>query len=222
MKTILVPVEHNDLIESSLATACLLAKRFDSYLEGFALNPQVNVMMAPEAVGGVVLYPTDMLHQDQEAIAEESHRLFESAMSAHQMTRQTDPESNSGFAWNSRNPSGNDYLGGYGRVFDITVLGRPSTALTGPRMSTLEAALFETGRPILIAPPQAPERIGEVVTISWNGSTEVGARHRLRHADPQARQPHPGADRRRHGRTGSDRRGGRASSQAQRNRCRTR
>ena len=39
-------------------------------------------------------------------------------------------------------------------------------------MSTLETALFESGRPILIAPPVAPERLGETVTIAWNGSTE--------------------------------------------------
>ena len=40
-------------------------------------------------------------------------------------------------------------------------------------MSTLEAALFDSGRPILIAPPAAPDHIGQVVTIAWNGSTET-------------------------------------------------
>jgi nucleotide-binding universal stress UspA family protein len=40
-------------------------------------------------------------------------------------------------------------------------------------MSTLEAALFDSGRPILIAPPQAPSQVGRNVTIAWNGSTET-------------------------------------------------
>jgi nucleotide-binding universal stress UspA family protein len=40
-------------------------------------------------------------------------------------------------------------------------------------MSALEAALFESGRPILIAPPTPPDKIGEVVVVAWNGSTET-------------------------------------------------
>ena len=40
-------------------------------------------------------------------------------------------------------------------------------------MHTLEAALFETGRPILIAPPSAPVTLGESIAIAWNGSTET-------------------------------------------------
>jgi nucleotide-binding universal stress UspA family protein len=39
-------------------------------------------------------------------------------------------------------------------------------------MVTLEAALFESGRPVLIAPPAAPSRLGENVLIAWNCSTE--------------------------------------------------
>jgi nucleotide-binding universal stress UspA family protein len=40
-------------------------------------------------------------------------------------------------------------------------------------MSILEAALFEGGRPILIAPPTAPTKMGENIVIAWNGSTET-------------------------------------------------
>jgi hypothetical protein len=32
--------------------------------------------------------------------------------------------------------------------------------------------LFETGRPVLIAPPSPPQRIGENILIAWNCSTE--------------------------------------------------
>ena len=38
MKTILVPTEQNDVMESALQTALLLARKFDSYIEGFALR----------------------------------------------------------------------------------------------------------------------------------------------------------------------------------------
>ncbi len=39
-------------------------------------------------------------------------------------------------------------------------------------MATIEAGLFEAGRPILIAPPLPPQRIGENILIAWNCSTE--------------------------------------------------
>ncbi len=40
-------------------------------------------------------------------------------------------------------------------------------------MTTFETALFESGRPILLAPPAPPASLGEAVLIAWNGSTET-------------------------------------------------
>jgi len=56
-------------------------------------------------------------------------------------------------------PEGDHFVGSYGRVFDVIVLGRPGRDPKGSRMTTLEAALFESGRPVLIAPPslRAPD-----------------------------------------------------------------
>ena len=39
-------------------------------------------------------------------------------------------------------------------------------------MTAIEAGLFESGRPVLIAPPQPPQRMGENILIAWNCSTE--------------------------------------------------
>jgi nucleotide-binding universal stress UspA family protein len=51
-------------------------------------------------------------------------------------------------------------------------MGRPGRAPQDPRTPPLEAALFESGRPVLIAPATAPQVIGENVLVAWNGSTE--------------------------------------------------
>src|SRR6266404_4028186 len=45
------------------------------------------------------------------------------------------------------------FVGSHGRVFDAIVLGKPGRDPKGTRMATLEAGLFESGRPVLIAPP---------------------------------------------------------------------
>ena len=47
-----------------------------------------------------------------------------------------------------------------GRVFDVIVLGKPGRDPKGPRMTTLEAGLFESGRPVLIAPPLPQPQMG--------------------------------------------------------------
>jgi nucleotide-binding universal stress UspA family protein len=58
-------------------------------------------------------------------------------------------------------------------VFDIIVFGRPGSYPAGSSMAAVEAALFESGRPILIAPPTAPPQLGDNIVIAWNRSTET-------------------------------------------------
>src|SRR4029077_18143334 len=60
----------------------------------------------------------------------------------------------------------------YGRVFDAIVLARPGDEWQSPSMGTLESALFESGRPVLIAPPTSPRSLASNVLIAWNCSTE--------------------------------------------------
>jgi nucleotide-binding universal stress UspA family protein len=74
--------------------------------------------------------------------------------------------------WLEDTPEGDHFVGSYGRVFDVIVLGRPGRDPNGSRMTTLEAALFESGRPVLIAPPWPRPQMGTNVLIAWNCSTE--------------------------------------------------
>jgi nucleotide-binding universal stress UspA family protein len=77
------------------------------------------------------------------------------------------------FGWLDAAPDGDPFVGSYGRVFDVIVLGRPGPSRwSRPSMTTIEAGLFESGRPVLIAPPSPPQRIGDNILIAWNGSTE--------------------------------------------------
>ncbi len=58
-----------------------------------------------------------------------------------------------------------------GRLFDLVVVGRPGGDGNACPETTLEAALMESGRPILVAPPVAVPDIGTRIAIAWNGST---------------------------------------------------
>ena len=63
-------------------------------------------------------------------------------------------------------------VGSLGRVFDLIVVERPDK-LVSLAEATLEDALFESGRPVLMAPPTPPKTFGNTVLIHWNASTET-------------------------------------------------
>jgi nucleotide-binding universal stress UspA family protein len=167
-KTVLVPVEQHELMRSTLSTALVLARMFDSYIEGFALRGAFPVAFAVGDGGAV---PVPALAREDAENEMWSRSLFESFMQEHGVPRRVDAKAMSS-AWLENAPEGDQFLGSHGRVFDVIVLGKPGRDPSGPRMSTLEAALFESGRPVLIAPPSPPSQMGTNVLIAWNCSTE--------------------------------------------------
>src|SRR5215467_12493279 len=100
-----------------------------------------------------------------------SQSLFENFMQEHGVPRGGDTKILSS-GWLQDAPEGDQVVGSHGRIFDVIVLGKPGRDRKGPRMTTLEAALFESGRPVLIAPPAPRPQMGTNVLIAWNCSTE--------------------------------------------------
>jgi nucleotide-binding universal stress UspA family protein len=168
MKRLSVPTEQTDTMTSTLETALLFARRFDSYLEGFAVRAAL--IHAVELDGGSSMLAESFAQQSLEA-EHEARNLFETFMQTHGVPRATSTESLS-YGWLPDAPEGDYFVGSHGRIFDLTVVGRPGSDPRGPRMAMLETALFESGHPILIAPPRPVQRIGARVLIAWNCSTE--------------------------------------------------
>ncbi len=56
------------------------------------------------------------------------------------------------------------------RVSDVCVVGRESHGRDNSTKPVIAAALFDSGRPILIAPPQPPKLVGSDLVIAWNRS----------------------------------------------------
>jgi nucleotide-binding universal stress UspA family protein len=166
-KTILVPTEQNDLMNSILETAVLLARKFDSYIEGFTLRVGSHTAFAiGEAAAPVPAVGQEITEHDKR-----SRSLFETFMQEHGVPfgGHTKVLSSN---WLENAPEGDHFVGSYGRVFDIIVLGRPGLDPNGPRMATLETGLFESGRPVLLAPRRPRPQMGTNVLIAWNCSTE--------------------------------------------------
>jgi nucleotide-binding universal stress UspA family protein len=168
MKTILIPTEDHDAMPAVLEAARLMARAFDSYMEGFAVRPSAATYLTVDPVSSLAIsgaYEGDAPQQAQ--------ALFESFMQSHAVPRAAgDEPAHYSYAWPRSEPGEDLFIGSYGRTFDLIVLGRPGRAPENPRMPPLESALFDSGRPVLILPARVPQTIGRNILVSWNCSTE--------------------------------------------------
>jgi nucleotide-binding universal stress UspA family protein len=157
-------------MQSALETALLLAQKFGSCIEGFPLRPGVADLVAMDPDSGLTMVA---VKENDVELARHAEDVFRSFMDQHGVPQRAgDAEASLSWTWQKEAPSGHDYVGSYGRVFDMIVLARPGPEWQSPSMITLESALFESGRPVLIAPPIAPRSLGKNVLIAWNCSTE--------------------------------------------------
>jgi len=66
-----------------------------------------------------------------------------------------------------------DALVAMGRCADLLVLGRPGSDPENVAPATVEAALYECARPVMIAPPHAGTGAFGSVVVAWNGSMQA-------------------------------------------------
>ncbi len=171
MKTILVPVEDHDSMAAVLRAAWLVAHRFDSYIEGLAVQPAASEFVALDPLSSLTM--PQVADSDAE-IERDARQMFESFMASNKVPPAPSPPhpSRLSYAWERSGTESDTFIGSYGRLFDLIILGRPGRAAQNPRMAPLETALFESGRPVLISPSAPPEKLGHNVLVAWNGSTE--------------------------------------------------
>ena len=160
MKSILVPTDQSEFMPSVMACAELLARRCGALVEGVALRPVHVEIVAPDPIVAVTFPPADW--NDTEFVGK-ARGTFESHFKACEGLRHR---------WRAGPSIDDAELGSLARVFDVAVIGRPTSSGRGPRMTTLESALFESGQAVLVSPPDAPKILGENVLVSWNCSTE--------------------------------------------------
>ena len=174
MRTILAHLETSPGLDSILATALLVARRFDAQIEGFHMRPGQPDVIAAGADGFVAAAPDLVAGFEREAKerAQRASERFEAFMAENDLPRASEKASGLCADWRIELGAGQAAIGSRGRVFDLIVVGRPLENHVSPSVAALEAALFDAGRPVLVAPPKPVSDLGENVVIAWNGSTE--------------------------------------------------
>lgn len=169
MKTILVPTQNIPAMPSALETAVLLAGRTGAYIEGVPLWFGVPEFVVAELASG---FSMEIYRARRDDEADGARKLFESFMRGRGIPSAKTTDDKPWYGWFDEVAPGEAVVGSHGRVFDVIVMGRPDADTAGPYHRAIEAALFESGRPVLLAPPTAPQQIATNIMIHWNGSTE--------------------------------------------------
>jgi nucleotide-binding universal stress UspA family protein len=68
-----------------------------------------------------------------------------------------------------------DLVAQQARLADLTVVPHPEAGEDVSSSDALHAVLFDSGRPVLIAPRNAPATIGTRICLAWNGTAESAA-----------------------------------------------
>ena len=164
MKSILLPVDQNEQMPSAFETARLAASLLDGVVEGAALLPaSTKIVPSDPIVPGA--------NRSHDGPDVQYSRKVQQSFDNFVMQHPTETAGARPFRWRGGAVIQDAALASLARVYDLTVLNRPGAR--GGRMATLENVLFESGRPILMAPPSPPKSFARTVVIHWNASTEV-------------------------------------------------
>ena len=177
-KTILVPVSSPEASKSTLDTAFLVAKRWNSHLEILHVraDPRGLVPYTGEGMDGSMIEEImDVTEREGADRAIQTKAMYEAFCAEHSLTVSDTPSPDAGVtvSWREETGREDEVVALKGRLYDLIVVGRPLPDSPLPSPITLEAALHDTGRPILVAPPEAPTDIGKHIAIAWEASPEA-------------------------------------------------
>jgi nucleotide-binding universal stress UspA family protein len=158
-----------------LEAALAVARRFNSHIVGLhSLTTEYAVVFGGEMGFSISSEVDRTLEREGHERRDQARRLFRDFMTGHGVSiGPASPDQNGPSAsWREEDGRQNAIVGMTGRVYDLIIVEQPEK-LASIAEATLEDALFESGRPVLMVPQRPPAVLGEVIAIAWNGSTET-------------------------------------------------
>src|SRR6202045_2854338 len=158
-----------------LDTAFMAAQRFNSHVVGLhSLTTEYAVVFGGEMGFSISSEVDRTLEREGHERRDQARRLFRDFMNARGVPiGPVAPGYNGPSAsWREEDGRQNAVVGMIGRVYDLILVEQPEK-LASIAEATLEDALFESGRPVMMVPKVSPGPLGDVVAVAWNGSTET-------------------------------------------------
>jgi nucleotide-binding universal stress UspA family protein len=180
LATILAVIDGGPGSEQALAAALQVGQDHSAHVELLHVEAEVDssVPILGEGMSGAAVEQViQTLRDEAETRSAEARRLYDTRCVAENLPiadPEVLPEPNS-FDVGFRPCVGSEpvELVRHGRIADLIVMALPADGATGTSHDSLDAALFESGRPVLLAPPKMPAQFGSAVSVAWDGSREA-------------------------------------------------
>lgn len=176
IRTILLPLGEKDRDDALLDAALSAAKRFKAHLDVLHVEPDAESLLPYATIGlskSMRESVRDAAAQQHREATAELQKIVDKACTRNGVSmaaRGAYPGKISA-DWLVETGSQTELVAQFGRLADLIIVARPTRVSPPPR--TVDAALRETGRPVLMLPPGAVDSIGERIVIGWNGSKEA-------------------------------------------------
>lgn len=176
-KNLLVPTTGGPGDAAVFATARLAAQAFAAHLEFLHVRVDTSEVLMSMTAGGVgggdaVQAVIDRMEAEAEATATAAHQAVADSLAAAGIPLRDEPAASGPSAQISQETgSQSAWVAQYGRFADLVLMGRGGPDDGTPE--TLEAALMDTGKPLLIAPASAPASLGKRIVIAWKDTPEA-------------------------------------------------
>ncbi len=179
IRKLLLPLTGTAAGESALTTALMVARAWNAHLT--ALHVRVDsrdvAPLAGEGLSGAMI--EEMMSATERESSDRStavRTMFDRFVQEHGVVV-AEPHAGAGATANFASVTGreDDLVAQLARLTDLTVVPHPEAGDDVSSSDALHAVLFDSGRPVLIAPQTALPTIGARVCIAWNGTAESAA-----------------------------------------------
>ncbi|MGI9301157.1 MAG: universal stress protein [Gammaproteobacteria bacterium] len=173
MKNILVPVKGGEGSKPLLDTAVSIARRFDAHIEFLHVRPDpqdrlpYGSLAIPDSMKQSIL---DSAERSADERTNRARHLCEEYCIRHDIPLvKGAPIGKLSASWREDTGRKAAIVAEHGRVHDLLIMLQPE----GKPKATLECALTETGRPVLVVPRVEHRCEAANIGIGWNGSAEA-------------------------------------------------
>lgn len=192
-RTVLAVLQGGKADRNCLAAAHAVARIFDGHIDALHVRPDPRAFLdytGDAMTGQAYAQLMDSVEQEVTDKAQKAHATFDAwaRESGVELASEPTVDATVSAAWVEKTGAEDRVVGRDGRLQDIIVLLSCAGQEDSRGEQTIERAMFESGRPVLIVPRDKPVKALKRIAIFWNGSKEAvravdAAMPLLRHAE---------------------------------------
>lgn len=176
-KLFLMPFTGNNTDKTTLRYALALTKQCHAHLECLHISPNLEQNYEYYGNGEIpFILPDSVISSFQETVKKQlkrAHNMFNAIVETVDitLTEHLIPSPASSAMFSEQTGSAVDIISARGRMADMILISKDNELSPEYYYDSTHAAIFSTGRPVVIIPPDfEPEMIGQTVALAWDNT----------------------------------------------------